>query len=56
MSLQCPQCGKFCSDVYCIANGEQDIGEVYGTCKTHGKVDLYASEWSWEDFFGGEEY
>ena len=51
MRPQCLICGRFVSSVIATVNGLDEISTVTGVCKLHGRVDVTASGWAYEDFF-----
>jgi hypothetical protein len=50
--MKCPECGKFLKDVTAMVNGFDEIKEVEGYCRTHGKVR--PTDWAYWDFYPEE--
>ena len=48
--MKCPQCGKFCKDVFALMDADGNVKRVEGVCIKHGKVDLTNEDWSYEQF------
>jgi len=48
--INCPKCGKFCSEITAYGNEHQGITRIMGTCKTHGRIELTESELGYDDF------
>lgn len=53
--MNCPKCGRFCSNVVATVNGLEQIVHVGGTCSNCGHVDLSSGDWCAEMFERGEE-
>jgi len=48
--MKCPECGKFTKDnTAIVSEGYNEIVEVVGICKKHGKVKI--KDWEYEDFY-----
>lgn len=53
--FRCNECGKYIPDKVTLSISElYGITKVVGKCKEHGKQDVTAQEWNYEDFFPNE--
>lgn len=49
--IVCETCKRFIGDVQFKMDGDEEIKDVTGTCKKHGRVNA-ADCWEWEDLMG----
>ena len=53
--MKCPNCGRFCKDIYFTENLDHEIKSVTGTCSKCGIVDLINADWDWDSLHGPTE-
>jgi len=44
--IRCSLCSKFVKDIEYMINGFEDIKDVTGVCKKHGRVEA-----KWDDYY-----
>jgi hypothetical protein len=52
--IVCSICKKFVRDVLYKINGLEEISQVTGLCKKHGRVNI--TDWEYDELVGSDDY